>query len=317
VSAAPARPDVPPITFRIATDDDVPACAQIWRTAVNDYIEPLGQAPVPDDVTIISRLYGHLRASDPERFVVAIVDDPATPAGERVVAFTVAVVRGHVWFLSMLFVLPGFQGRGLGRDLLQRVLPDPAAGLARATGTDSAQPISNALYATFGIVPRMPLINLVGLPNRPEAFGDLPSGVTPVAADGGSDDAAAIDALDRELLGFDHPLDHGWLRDQSRWAWLYRGPDGGLLGYGYTSESGRLGPVLVRDPALLGPLFGHLTAAVQPRGAFLTWIPGGADRALVPALQAGFRIEPFPVLLCWDRAPMDFSRYLPISPGLL
>lgn len=317
MTAPPARPDLPPITFRVATDDDVPACAQIWRTAVNDYIEPLGQAPVPDDVTIISRLYGHLRASDPERFVVAVVDDPAALGSERAVVFTVAVVRGHVWFLSMLFVLPGFQGRGLGRDLLGRVLPDPAAGLARVTGTDSAQPISNALYSTFGIVPRMPLINLVGLPSRSEPFGDLPSGVTPVAADGGPEASAAIDALDRELLGFDHAIDHGWLRDQARWAWLYRGPDGGPLGYGYTSESGRLGPVLVRDPVLLGPVFGHLTTAVQPRGAFLTWIPGGADRALVPALQAGFRIEPFPVLLCWDRPPMDFSRYLPISPGLL
>ena len=49
----------------------------------------------------------------------------------------------------------------------------------------------------------------------------------------------------------------------------------------------------------------------------LTWIPGAADRALVPALQSGLRLEPFPLLLCWDRPPTDFERYLPISPGLL
>ena len=34
-----------------------------------------------------------------------------------------------------------------------------------------------------GIVPRMPLLNLSGLPVRPEAFGPLPSGVVPVAFD--------------------------------------------------------------------------------------------------------------------------------------
>jgi hypothetical protein len=47
------------------------------------------------------------------------------------------------------------------------------------------------------------------------------------------------------------------------------------------------------------------------------WIPGSADQAVVAALRAGFRLEPFPVLLCWDRPVADLSRYLPISPGLL
>ena len=60
---------------------------------------------------------------------------------------------------------------------------------------------------------------------------------------------------------------------------------------------------------------GHLTTAVQPRGAFALWLPGSADRAVVPALRAGFRLDQFPILLCWDRPFADFSRYLPISPG--
>ena len=72
-----------------------------------------------------------------------------------------------------------------------------------------------------------------------------------------------------------------------------------------------------RDADLLAPILGHLTSAVVPRGAFAMWIGGAADRALVPALRAGFRLEGFPVLLCWDRPFADFSRYLPISPGLL
>ena len=62
---------------------------------------------------------------------------------------------------------------------------------------------------------------------------------------------------------------------------------------------------------------GHLTAAVQPRGAFALWLPGSADRAVVPVLRSGLRLDQFPILLCWDRPFADFSRYLPISPGLL
>ena len=243
------------------------------------------------------------------------------------VAFAVAIERERLWFLSMLFVLPESQGAGLGRELLARVLPGDDADGIRATATDSAQPISNALYARYGIVPRMPLLSLVGLPQHPEAFGSLPSGIAPVPFDeiaSGPPDGQghrmlvdAIDTLDRELLGVAHPADHRFLRTESRHGWLYLGPGATPVGYGYAGEAGRVGPVAVRDEALLAPVLGHLTSAVEPRGAFAIWIGGAADRALVPALEAGFRLDQFPVLLCWDRPFADFSRYLPISPGLL
>ncbi len=199
--------------------------------------------------------------------------------------------------------------------------------IVRATATDSVQPISNALYALHDIVPRMPLFSLTGLPQRPEAFGALPSGIVPLAFDdiaagppGGQGHRLlvdAVDALDREVLGVAHPVDHRFLRTESRRGWLYRGPDGSPVGYGYAGEAGRLGPVAARDEALLAPILGHLTSAVEPRGAFALWAGGAADRAIVPALQAGLRLDPFPVLVCWDRPFADFARYLPISPGLL
>lgn len=320
------------LIYRPVRADEIEACAGIWRAAINDYIVRLGQDEIPPEIKPIVRLFTHLRSTDPERFIVAT--QPArtgsltdgAPAPERVIGFASAVTRDRIWHLSMLFVLPEFQGAGIGRQLLERVLPGDG-GMARAVATDSAQPISNALYASYGMAPRMPLLNLSGLPERPEAFGALPSGVVPVAfetmaaePDGGTGHRAlveAVDALDRELLGGCHPADHRFLRSESRRGWLYRGPDGTPLGYGYAGEAGRLGPVAARDEALLAPILGHLTSAVIPRGAFATWVGGAADRVLVAALGAGFRLDRFPVLLCWDRPFADFARYLPISPGLL
>lgn len=311
------------LTYRRARPDELATCAAIWRTSINDYIVPMGQAEIPPEMNPIIRLYTHLQSTDADRFVVATLPDAE---GERVVAFVVAVVRERLWFLSMLFVLPEYQGAGLGRGLLAQVLP-PDGSMVRGTATDSGQPISNALYATFDIVPRMPLLNLSGLPERPEAFGELPSGVVALSFDeiatGPPDSPGhqmlvdAVDALDRDVLGAAHPLDHRFLRQESRLGWLYRGPDGAPVGYGYVGEAGRIGPVAVVDDALLSPVLGHLTSAVVPRGAFAVWVGGAADRAVVPALQAGFRLEAFPLLLCWDRPFGDFSRYLPISPGLL
>ena len=309
--------------YRAAKPEELATCGAIWRTSINDYIVRLGQDEIPLELNPATRLFVHLQSTDPDRFIVATVPEPD---GERVIAFASAIVRERLWYLSMLFVLPEFQGAGMGRELLARVATDDDEGV-RATATDSAQPISNALYALYDIVPRMPLLSLTGLPRRPEAFGELPAGIVPIAfeeiTDGGPGGQGhqmlvdAIDGLDRELLGVAHPLDHRFLRSEARRGWLYRGPDGTPVGYGYAGEAGRVGPVATRDEALLAPILGHLTTAVVPRGAFALWIGGAADRALVPALQAGFRLEQFPVLVCWDRPFADFSRYLPISPGLL
>jgi GNAT superfamily N-acetyltransferase len=290
---------------------------------------PLGQHEIPPATNPVTRLFSHLQASDPDRFMVATTtggsDRLSGAAAERVVAFVSAIVRERLWYLSMLFVLPKHQGVGIGRELLAHVLPSDGE-MMRATATDSAQPAANALYASHGITPRMPLLNLVGLADRPAEFGPMPSGIVPVAFEqiaagpvdgqGHGDLVRAIDLLDRELLGVAHPEDHRYLRSEGRYGWLYHGPDGRPVGYGYAGEAGRLGPVAVQDPDLFAPILGHLTSAVVPRGAFAMWVGGAADRALMSALRAGFRLEGFPVLICWDRPFADFSRYLPISSGL-
>jgi len=309
----------PDHVFRPATSAELATCAAIWRDALNDYLGRLGQPEIPDDLGPILRLYAHLHATDPAGFVVAERDG-------GIDGFIVAVRREALWFLSMLFVRPGSQARGLGRALLAAVAPEPGWSGVRATATDSAQPISNGLYGSLGMVPRVPLLRLVGLPDRPDALDPLPDGIEAVRfdeVDAGTDGLgtsalqAELSALDRDAAGFDRSVDRPLLALEDRTGFLYRDRDGHVVGYGYTAESGRVGPVAVRDEALLGPVVGHLVRAVRPRGAFGLWAPGAATGAVVPLLRAGFRIDGFPVLLCWDRPFADFARYLPMSPGLL
>ena len=322
--------------IRAATAADLATCAAIWRESLNDYLGRLAQPEIPDELATILRLYGHLHATDPATFLVA--ETPATrartgsePETPAIDAFVVVVRRDGLWFLSMLFVRPAAQGRGVGRALLEAVAPSRANGdagpvQARATATDTAQPISNGLYASLGMVPRIPLLRLVGLPERPGAFEALPPGVEAIAFEevadtpdglGQSALTAELDALDRHAAGFTRPADHRFVIQEGRIGFFYRDRDGRAIGYGYTSEAGRVGPIAVRDETLLGPIVGHLVHAVRPRGAFGIWVPGTADQAIVPLLRSGFRFESFPVLLCWDRPFADFSRFIPISPGLL
>jgi GNAT superfamily N-acetyltransferase len=313
--------------IRRAARDDLATCAAIWRESLNDYLGRLAQPDIPDDYGPILRLYAHLHTTDPATFLVA-----ERPGGDgrpdAIDGFVVVLRRERLAFLSMLFVRPVAQGRGLGRVLLTHALPaEGQDGLGwRATATDSVQPISNALYASLGLVPRIPLLRLVGLPNRGAEFGELPDGVEAIGFDEVPDDAdglgrsalaAELGALDRDAAGFDRSVDHAFHVEEGRTGFLFRDRDGAAVGYGYSSEAGRVGPVAVRDPALLGPVIGHLVHEVRPRGAFGVWVPGTAGSAVVPLLQSGFRLDGFPVLLCWDRPFADFARFIPMSPGLL
>jgi GNAT superfamily N-acetyltransferase len=318
--AVPATPSA--VRYRPATEADLPACEATWRDGLNDYLVPMGQYEVPADNPSLRLLHAHALTTDPERFWVATRSD-GEGDGERVIGFASAVRRGSVWFLSMLFVRPGEQAAGVGRTLLQRILPPAGDDGILATVTDTAQPISNGLYASFGIVPRIAMFNLVGRPARPEALAALPGGVHAIrfAAEAPAERDRVADAelagLDRATLGFAHREDHEFVRRQGRVGFAYRDGRGDLLGYGYTSEVGRIGPIATRDPALHAPIVAHLLETVVPRGASAIWVPGAAGETMAMLVRAGLRMEGFPVLVCWSRPFADFAHYLPISPGLL
>ena len=131
--AGGARPEPAGYAFRPATPADLPTCAGIWREAINAYLRPLNLTEIPDDLGPILRLYSHLQATDPETFVIA---ETTSSGGEAAIdAFAAVVVRERLRFLSMLFVLPRAQGRGLGRALLDATMRG-----GEAAGNEDAAP---------------------------------------------------------------------------------------------------------------------------------------------------------------------------------
>jgi hypothetical protein len=323
-AAIPSRPagdQLAGITFRYATDDDLPECGRIHQEAIDGYLVPMGFPPVPKENQSLLRLHTHTRATSPNRFIVA--ERQKRLGRSRIVAFGSAVDREQLWFLSMLFVEPAEQARGLGKAVMERLLPRERHGRVLSTCTDAAQPISNGLYAALGMVPRIPLFNLVGRPRPGWEPAPLPDGVTAARVEPASDGVldtvqqAELDAFDRSVLGLAHPEDHAYDLRERPWLFEYRDGSGRLVAYGYTGEVGRIGPIAVADRALQEPVVGHLLTAVEPRGASAIWLPGTGDGAYRAALAAGLRIEGFPTLLCYDRPFGDFTRYVPTSPGLI
>lgn len=332
-------PSTAGVSFRPAVDADLDACAGIWKAGIDDYLTRLAQPPVHDDLAPLRRLFAHLLATDPDRFWVAI-DAPS--AGGDPVGFASATVRGDLWFLAMLFVAPGRQAAGLGSALLDHALagrepaghdgvpgpgrPADPGGVARwGMCTDSLQPISNALYARRGMVPRLPVWRLHGEIRRPAAVPELRGGLSlrpfEEIADGDPAGhrrlAEIVNELDREVIGLEHGRDHAFLRREGRIGWLLHDASGRPLGYGYGSGAGRLGPFATIDAGLLAPLVGGVVRELRLDGPVAAWVPGSAGPTTRMLLDAGLRFDGFPALACWSDVSLPFERYLPISLALV
>ena len=78
-------------------------------------------------------------------------------------------------------------------------MPEELDGRRLGTCTDSAQPVSNGLYASFGIVPRMPFLNLLGRPRGGWEPPPLPEGVVATRAEAAGD--GTLDAAAQAELG--------------------------------------------------------------------------------------------------------------------
>lgn len=277
---------------------DLDVCAEVFYAADDDLTARNGLPPSPRNRVALMRLFDHIAATDPER--AWLVEE-----GREVIAFGMSVQRGSLVFLSFLFVRPDHQSRRLGRGLLERSMSGSAG---RAVCIFSVQPVAAALYAMYGMVPRVPLYTLTGKPRS-----DLPA--LPPAFDVRPAEPDALAELDREVTGFTRPADHrAWLKWERRLFGLFEGD--ALVGYGYAQQSGRLGPVVVRRPELTLPFVGRLMREIEPLEDWMVHVPGPAAETFVALLRAGMRLDGPPVLFCATDLTIDHGRYLPATFAL-
>lgn len=287
----------------MATAADIPAMLEVFFHAVEDLDRLRGQPQRPRNAAPLEMHFGHLLLSDPQSCYVA--DD-----GGWVIAFGMVMRRGTEAFLSFLFVEPRWQGRGMGRAVLDACIAGAGEGIARvSTCAEANQPVSTGLYAKLGMAPRTPLYFLRGSLAE-EALPTLPGGVgrRPIDAD-------AVAQLDRALLGYVRPGDHAfWARERT--GALFTDEDGAVLGYGYAQPSGRIGPVAALEPGYLLGFIGYLVRVVDVLEGRQLVVPGPAS-ALAPLLGAGLRIGDTPAIYCSAGPGPRFDRYIPMSCALL
>lgn len=315
---------MPEVKYRRAEEADLPRVFAVFRAALNSYLVPAGQQPIPEDEQQPPS-YPHFLRHDAERFWVAEADveelnaggvDSLGVGGRQVVGWGSGLLRGDWWFLSNLFVLPEAHGMGIGARLFELAATGAPPGAVRATVTDSIQPVSNTLYARRGLLPREVLIGFDGEPRVRGALSSLgtlvPERVTLAAI-------PELREIDAAASGVDRSVDHSfYLTEGGRFGLLFR-RRGRAVGYAMLRRDGWVGPVAtLREPDMeTVTSFGiaHLVArnvTDKVRGG-VTARSEGAQRAF---WGAGLRFSGSPALLLCSRPFGRLDRYLPASYGM-
>jgi GNAT superfamily N-acetyltransferase len=299
-----------PLVYRPAREQDLERAQELVVRSINDLTERHG--------------FGPMAVLRPTRFQsFSLQDDPgglwlAEDAGE-ILGFALSWVCGDLWFLAELFVSPGHQGRGIGRELLKRTLDHAQKNGAtnRALITFTFNAVSQALYIRYGMFPRLPIYNfnvrrdllmerLKGAQLHYAPLEDKASHLRSVAH------------IDEQVLGVSREKHHRHLINESgiRGVIFYAEDD--CMGYAYISPDGHVGPLGVAEPKILGAAFKtalHL-AAKAGSSHVSAFLPGTSDVALSIAVDHGMRIT-LPMVLVSTHDFGNWAQYLPRNPGFM
>jgi GNAT superfamily N-acetyltransferase len=277
---------------------------EVFFHAIEELDQQRGRPPQPRNAAPLEMHFGHLLGTDPKSAYLA--EDHG-----RVIAFGIVMRRGTEAFLSFLFVEPAWQGRHIGRSVLEACVAGAGEGVAGvSTCAEANQPVSTGLYVRLGMAPRTPLYLIRG------ALPDDALPTLPVAIERRRVTAEAVAVFDRELMGYERPQDHAfWARDRT--GALFTDAAGRVLGYGYAHPSGRIGPVAAADPAYLPPFVGYLARLTEVLEGRQLVVPGPASGILASLLRAGLIIDGTPAIHLSQGPGPAFDRYIPMSFALL
>jgi len=282
---------------------------EVWRVHVassNDLLVRRGRpATRPADAPVASDARAGL-ASDPDGYFCAVEEG-------QIRGMVLALVRGRVWYLSMFFVLPGDQGRGLGRALLERALAYGEARGAEIRCTwATLDPRAQARYVMAGMAPRWPIYRLDGdaaAVTRLKARAELDPRERELPCDPG-----VAETLTAEVFDHDRADDLAHCRrDGGAAVAIERG--GELAAFAYRRGE-RIGPAAGRDgTALLQAVAAAAAAGAGGGGSVTMRVPGACTSLLEAPVSCGFRIGPLTLFM----ASRPFGRpelYLPSGPIL-
>ncbi len=303
------------LLYRKARPEDLGQVASVFATAIDDLDKRHGFFVKPTPTFPPNPQYSFWLKKDPDSFWVAEDDG-------RIAGYTFSFLRGSLWFLADLFVIPDYQGRGVGRSLIERTLGSwkDHRIANRALITPAFNRSSASLYMQFGTFPRQPLY-FASAPVERIVQG-LESRDTKGLESEESTDIGRVypllNRIDKHALGF--PL--GWHHEfffgvQQARCFIFKRKNS-AEGYAYVRRNGRIGPLVVTSASSFGPaLEASLSLAAEGDIKDVTVFFAGSNEAAASAcVKHGFRVT-YPLLFMSTRPLGIWDNYMLYSPGLM
>jgi GNAT superfamily N-acetyltransferase len=276
--------------LRPMTEDDVAGVHEMFVAAFAELERRLHQPPSPPRLPASS--YKRLRrilATDPGGSWVA--ED-----GDGLAGVALAILREHLWGLSLLAVRPDAQSSGIGGELLDRAL-DYGDGATGAIILASADPRALRAYARAGFALH-PSLSATGPPRGVVGCAD----VRPFAPG----DHELAERVDRAVRGAPHGADLDALADGGCELLV-------LPGRGYAvHNAGSVKTIAALDDEAAGALLRTVLARMPQGGsAEVDWITSAQQWAIDVAVAARLQLRPAGAVALRG----DVGAFRPYLPG--
>ncbi len=293
--------------LRRGTPDDIRACHDLLWTSATDLGHRHGtelEGSSDDWWKGIEPVHDFLAAHAAEWWVAEAQDR------DELIGYARSIERGGLFELTELFVRPGLQSKGVGRQLIEHAFPIGRGDVRSIIATTDVR--ATARYYAADTVARFPYFTLTGAPRR-DADRD---GVTAeaIATDAGA--LAAVTRIEREVLDFPRGTDElRWLAETRAGHLFMR--NGEPIGFAFIQTSGA-GPIAALEPADLPAILGHVEALAADAGTdrLELEVPAVNEVAIRHLLGRGFHIDPWINLLMSNRPFGRFDRYIGFSPPI-
>lgn len=288
------------ICLRPAVQEDLPLLTRIWLRAEQ----------IPDEVSLrVPTVLLHMSTTG--MLVVAEVNG-------MLAGFGSSFIRSNVRFMGQLFIDPGEQSAGVGRALMEAVMPHDGAELSTVASPDRR---AVSLYTRHGMFPLWPVY---GLSAEKATIRSVPDSDV-VVVPGGPE----VVQLDAEIGGRHRPEDLDYLTTSRGGMPLRFERDGRTIGYGYLQvmresadelddlETVRIGPLGVHEASDMTDCIRAAMRAALELGSKVSVLTPGPGDAFRELLDLGFQIRFGDTFMSANRPPfVDALRYIPGTGGM-
>lgn len=296
------------ITYRRVRRDELLEAGRLIRRSFNHLRQKNNRTVHKAALNEIPPLYDHLFKTDRDGFYGAY-------EGSRMIGFGLSIVRGRQWYLTDLFVAPGFQVKGVGRELLKKCIRHGKGKAdSYALCTFSYNEVALSLYSSLGIMPLNPIFAM----NR-EIHNDLrirPTGLKAVE-DKSVKSILKINRLEKVIRGYSRLADLRYFARSKEYR-IYQFHSGARwVGYSVVHKNALIGPAGSPYRKYIPDIISESIRKSLQAGSNEVGLCFGANNAaLFNRLKTHrFRIEEMVVFLS-SKQYSDLLRYVPADLGL-